>query len=181
MATVESPDLINALVDYIVTYSTPALVDSDHVLNGFERNISPPKDGNDYCVIQPISRTRRGTTIQEWDHEGDEVVRLKEYVDYVVQVDCYSNNIYDGASRAQTLETLALSYAGIELFRKHGVDCQYADGVRNISAFIDEGQYTSRWCVLLHLGYWRTVTVQEDFVNAVDLDVQSVDVKFPPL
>lgn len=177
---VQSPDFINALVDFIQTFSTPALKDSAHVLNAFERDITPPSDGNDFCVIQPISRARRGTTVQDWDKEGDDVIRLKEYVDVVYQIDCYSTNIFDAASRAQTFETVARSYAGVDFFKKYGIDCQYADSLQNLSSFVDEGQYTTRWRVLLHLGYWRVVTLDQDFIYGADVDVHNVDVRFPP-
>lgn len=178
--TVTTPNLIPALVDFITTFATPALIDSDHVLNGFERNITPPKDKQDFCVIQPISRTRRGTTVQEYDKTGDEVVRLKEYVDLDVQIDCYSRNLFDAASRAQTLETVARSFAGVDSFAKHNIDCQYADNVQNLTAILDEAQYQTRWRLVLRLGYWRTVQLDQPFVDALDVDVHNVDVRFPP-
>ena len=107
-------------------------------------------------------------------------MRLKEYVDLDVQIDCYSRNLFDAASRAQTFETIARSYAGVDLFAKHNIDCQYADGVQNLTAILDEAQYQTRWKVVLHLGYWRVVQIDQPFVDALDIDVQNVDVRFPP-
>lgn len=178
--TATTPNIIPALVDFITTFATPALADSNHVINGFERNIAPPKDKQDFCVIQPLRRARRGTTLQEYDKVGDDVIRLKEYVDLDVQIDCYSRNLFDAASRAQTFETVARSFAGVDLFSKHAIDCQNADGVQNLTAILDEAQYQSRWALTLHLGYWRTVEINQDYIEAMEIEIHNVDVRFPP-
>ena len=147
--TATTPNIIPALVDFITTFATPALADSNHVINGFERNIAPPKDKQDFCVIQPLRH-------------------------------CYSRNLFDAASRAQTFETVARSFAGVDLFSKHAIDCQNADGVQNLTAILDEAQYQSRWALTLHLGYWRTVEISQDYIEAMEIEIHNVDVRFPP-
>lgn len=183
MATRDLTDdqLLQSLIDFCVKYSTPALADDDHVIDGFSNNRQPPDDGNDFCVVQPIAQRRSGTTIEHWDPTGEEVLELREYVELDVQIDCYSTNRFDARARAQTFETIARSSVGVEHFLSYGgIDCLYSDDSQNLSGVLDEGLYVSRWMLVIHLGYWKRVEVAQDFFDAVDVNVTNVDVRFKP-
>ncbi len=172
--------LLSALIDFCTTYATPALADDMHVLAGFGNRITLPADGNDICIVTPISQTRSGTTIERYERDGPDTQELREYVDLDVQIDCYSTNLFDARQRAATLETVARSSVGVAHFLKYDIDCLYSDTVQNLSAVIDSGQYVSRWMLLLHLGYWKRVEVAQDFFSAVDVRLKNVDVHFKP-
>lgn len=173
-------DILNALIGFCFNFSAPALVDKMHVIDGFGNNRALPSDGNDFCVVTPIAQARSGQTIEHWDDDGNEIAELREYVDLDVQIDCYSTNVFDAMERAQALETCARSSYGVEHFLGFGIDCLYAEGVRNLSAVIDSKQYVSRWTLTLHLGYWKRVQLAQDFFTTARVCVHNADSKFKP-
>lgn len=177
---VTQADILNALIGFCYQYSAPALPDEMHVVDGFGNNRTLPKDGNDFCIVTPITMSRSGTNIERWEEDGQELLELQEYVNLDVQIDCYSTNGFDAMERAQTLETVARSEYGVNHFLESGIDCLYAEGIQNLSAVIDAKQYVSRWMLTLHLGYWKRVKLAQDFFNTAIVDVVNVDSKFKP-
>lgn len=173
-------DILHALTSFCVTFSAPALADEDHVFYGYESNRSLPSDGNDFCVVTPIAQRRVGSNIERWEPSGADEVELCEYVELDVQVDCYSTDSFSALERAQTYEAIARSFSGVDHFLTYGLDCLYADGLQNLTAVLDSSQYVSRWTLTLHLGYWKRLTLQQDFFFATTVDVVNVDTTFKP-
>lgn len=172
--------LSEALTAFCLNYATPPLLDASHVRLGFDNQNPLPSDGNDFCVVTPISQRRVGTNIERWDRQGEEVLELREYVEMSVQLDCYSTNLFDARRRAQTYETICRSSVGVEHFAEYDIDCLYSEDCQNLSGVVDAAQYVSRWMVMLTLGYWKRVAVPEDFFSAADLNIVNVDVQFKP-
>ena len=171
-----------ALEDFCLNFATPPLADAMHVVLGFTNQRTLPSDGNDFCIVTPITQRRAGTTIEHWEKQGPGTIELREYVELDVQLDCFSSSIYEdhARQRAQTYETVCRSSVGVQHFREYDIDCLYSEGCTNLSAVIDSAQYVSRWMVMLHLGYWKRVSVSEDFFSAVDLRLINVDSHFKP-
>lgn len=171
--------LLLALREFLSTCATPALPDEMHVIAGYQNSQMLPNDGNDFCVATPIQETEEGTPIQTFDAVNDLVV-LQAYHTVVVQVDCYSTTMFDAKDRANTYAVIASSEYGVNLFKQFDVDCQYADGIQNLTDVGDSGQYVSRWSVTLHLGYWKQVAIGQDYFNTANVNVINVDSRFPP-
>lgn len=173
-------NLFSAVEGFLIQFSTPELKDDGkHVLIGFSNDQTLPDDGNDFCVLSPLSFSRRGTNVEQWNGVEKAVTYL-EYVDTSWQIDCYSGSPNWAQRRAQTYEIIARSEAGVNYFKPLGVDCQYADSVSNLSGVLDSAKYVARWGITLHLGFWKQVSVSFPFFDALTVNVKNVDVSFPP-
>lgn len=169
---------IKALTEFLTSFATPHL-DESHVLIGQLSEMSLPRDGNDFCVFTPILQQRVGTTFDEWSKDSDTII-LSEYVNVTYQIDCYSSDIVHARERAQTYELVARSFYGVNHFKKYGIDCLFAERLRNLSSLLDDALYVSRWSIELQLGYTKRIEVPQDYFNKVDVGVFNVDVSFNP-
>lgn len=171
---------VKALRSFLYEFATPALKDEKHVLFGYVNEQPLPVDGNDFCVATLISQVRSGTTIEDYSESDQDVMGMREYVNAIIQIDCYSENIFDAMSRVQTYELVARSTKGVEHFRKYGIDCQYAENVRNLSGLLDSADYTARWSIELRLGYMKVVKTTQQYFEKIEPEIINVDVKFRP-
>nr|DAH90063.1 MAG TPA: tail completion protein [Caudoviricetes sp.] len=172
--------LMESLQDFALEFATPALVDVDHAVIGFVNNATPPKDGNDFVVITPLSQTRVGTNAESDDDPTSDTVTLSEYVQCEIQLDCYSRKRKNARLRAQTYETIARSGPGARFFRRYGIDCQFASPCQNLTAVMDSGQYVSRWTTTLTVGFWKQVSTGQDYFTDVKPELVNVDIRFKP-
>lgn len=169
-----------ALKKFIAKFAQPSLKDINHVLNGYSNNLSLPIDGDDFCVVTVLSENRKGQTMQTFPLSPENSVIYRTYYEQVIQVDCYSRDIYNARYRAETLETLARTETGVEFFLENDFDLLYADGLRDLSAVLDSAQYVSRWIFNLYLGKWKQVTIEQQYFDTATVNVRNVDVAFPP-
>ena len=168
-----------SIEEFLIAFSTPAIADDGiHVIYGSADDQSLPPD-NEFIVYTPISQSRRGRTFQEW-HKTDDVIGWREYVEVILQIDCYSSSPVHAMSRAQTFETMARSEAGVDFLKARHIDCLYADSVRNLTNLLDSGKPVPRWSLELHVGYWKQLQTDQDYFTSADVDVINVDVRFPP-
>lgn len=176
---VTEPQLYRALERFLIEFSTPPVADDGrHVIPGDIDEQSLPPD-NEFYMYAPIRSERQGTNIEEW-HDTDDVAGQLEYVETVVQVDCYSSSLVHAMRRAHTLETMMRSEPAVRHLAPYGIVPLYADAPRNLSRVMDSGKYVPRWSVDLHIGYWRRVDSVQEYFTKVTVDVQNVDVRFPP-
>ena len=171
--------LIQSVREFCLNFSTPPLKDLAHVIVGYTNNLTLPPDGNDFCVVTPISERRLHTT-KETDLDEKDSVQLAEYLESVVQIDCYSTNRTDARTRCESYELVARSRYGVEHFKKYNVDCQHADICRNTTAILDSDQYVSRWTTTLTLGIWKQVEITQDYFTEIEPELINVDLKFKP-
>lgn len=167
---------------FLLNFSTPPLTaDGLHVIPGNANDQSLPADGGDFCIYTPIYFGRRGTNVEEWQAEPIDAVNYCEYVETVLQIDCFSQSMVYAQQMAQTFELIARSEAGVNFFKPLYVDCLFAENVRNLSLIVDSKKYVARWCFELHLGFWKQVQVPFHYFTSVDVNVVNVDVRFPPV
>ena len=171
--------LVKSVRDFCLNFASPALKDIDHVIVGYTNNLTLPSDGNDFCVVTPISERRLHTT-KETDSKDVDSVHLSEYLETVVQIDCYSTNRKDARTRVESYELVARSRYGVDHFKKYQVDCQHADICRNTTAILDSDQYVSRWTTTLTLGIWKQVEITQDYFTDIDPELINVDAQFKP-
>ena len=172
--------LVRSVIDVCVLFSIPPLQDEFHVLNGFQNNVTPPPDGNDFCAVYPVGQVRVGTNAERYTRQGDEVMQLENYVEVSVQVDCYSKRLNVARERAQTYETVARSSKGVAHFKQYGIDCQYGGQLQNNTGLLDSDEYVARWTLTLTLGYWKAVRLTQDYATEVIPNVINIDAKFKP-
>ena len=173
-------DFVRAVRSFLLEFATPELKDEKHVLFGYVNEQSIPPDQNDFCVATIISMVRSGTTIEDYSDSAEDQMGLREYVNAIVQIDCYSEDIFNARDRIQTYEMIARSSKGVEHFRQYGIDCQYAENVRNLSGLLDSADYVSRWSMELRLGYMKVVKSKQQYFETVKPALINVDVKFRP-
>ncbi|MEI3244239.1 MAG: hypothetical protein V8R98_06490 [Holdemanella sp.] len=180
LAAVKQEQITEAFRSYLRKFAVPPYANDDarHLINGFANDLGLPED-NDFTVFTLISMTRRGSTIETHDAVS-ETSLLHEYVDLVVQVDCYSADRFAARDRAQAYELAGRSTYGADHFRAYGLDLQYVDGLQNLTAPTDSGRYVPRWAVTFHLGFKRTLKIDQDGFRFVEVDLANVDVKFKP-
>lgn len=171
--------LIQSVLDFCFKCSNPALADENHVIVGYTNNLTLPSDGNDFCVITPLSERRVHKTIES-DPMVTDNINLSEYLECEIQIDCYSSNRKDARLRVEAFELIAKSSYGVNFFRQYGIDCQGADVCRNLTTVLDSDQYVSRWNTTLTLGQWKTVQLTQDYFTDIDPELINVDAKFRP-
>lgn len=173
--------ITEAFRSYLRTFAVPKYAndDSRHIINGFANDLGLPQDGDDFTVFTPVGMNRRGSTIEKHDPLTD-TSELHEYVDLAVQVDCYSSSRFDARDRAQAYELVGRSSYGVDHFKRYGLDLQYVEGLRNLTAPMDAGRYVPRWTLTFHIGFKRTLRLTQDGFEFVKVNVANVDVKFPP-
>ena len=117
LAAVKQEQITEAFRSYLRKFAVPPYANDDarHLINGFANDLGLPED-NDFTVFTPISMTRRGSTIETHDAVS-ETSLLHEYVDLVVQVDCYSADRFAARDRAQAYELAGRSTYGADHFR----------------------------------------------------------------
>ena len=177
---VSEPGLYEAMERFLIEFSTPPVPDDGrHVIPGdIDDQTLPPTD-NEFFMFAPIRSERRGTNVRKWHATEDEVAQI-EYVETVVQVDCYSASLVKAMRRAQTLETMMRSEPAVRFLAPFGISPLFADAPRNLSRVMDAGRYVPRWSVDLHVGYWRRVDVHTEYFETAHIDIHNVDVRFPP-
>ena len=170
-----------AMYAFLTEFSTPEL-DLEHIMNGFENDVTLPPDGNDFAVFRPLSVRRRGTNSEtyEKDPDGRDIMTVGSYQEMLIQVDFYSKNWRDAQRRAQTIECVARSSYGPAFFNQFGLDCLYADEAQNLTAVMDSRKFVSRWSLILHVGHWKRVEIPQDFFTTAAPLVTEVGVKFKP-
>lgn len=180
LVSVKKEQITEAFRAFLTKFAVPPYANPDarHLVNGFANDFGLPDD-NDFSVFTPVSMTRRGSTI-ETHNAGNESSSLHEYVDLVVQVDCYSEDRFTARDRAQAYELVGRSTYGVDHFRAYGLDLQFVDGLQNLTAPNDSDRYVPRWSVTFHLGFKRTLQITQDGFSFVEVDIANVDAKFKP-
>ena len=83
--------LIQSVLDFCFKCSNPALADENHVIVGYTNNLTLPSDGNDFCVITPLSERRVHKTIES-DPLVTDNINLSEYLECEI-IDCQGADV----------------------------------------------------------------------------------------
>ncbi len=182
VTTVVDADVYGGIEGFLLVYSVPTLKnDGRHVIPSYVNDQTLPPDGGDFCVVNPITATRRGTNVEEWKRRtDDDTLDYLEYLETTWQIDCYSASPVRAMRMATTLETTIRSPVGVAFFRPKSIDCLFADAPINLSGLLDSGKYVSRWQLTAHFGYWKKVTVKSEYFDSLRINVVNVDSAFPP-
>lgn len=174
--------LFKGVEKYILSFSCPELKDDGlHVIPGYVNDQTLPADGGDFCVYAPTAFIRRGTDIEGWRKTAaEDAVDYSEYFESVWQIDCYSASPVRAMNRAAGLETLVRTEASVQLLSPYGLSPLYGEGLTNLTGVLDSGKYVGRWQLLARFGFWKKLSVEFPYFNAVDVRLVNVDAAFPP-
>lgn len=174
--------LFKGVEKYILSFSCPELKDDGlHVIPGYVNDQTLPADGGDFCVYAPTAFIRRGTDIEGWRKTAaEDAVDYSEYFESIWQIDCYSASPVRAMNRAAGLETLVRTEAAVQLLSPYGLSPLYGEGLTNLTGVLDSGKYVGRWQLLARFGFWKKLSVEFPYFNAVDVRLVNVDDAFPP-
>ncbi len=174
--------LFKGVEKYILSFSCPELKDDGlHVIPGYVNDQTLPADGGDFCVYAPTAFIRRGTDIEGWRKTAaEDAVDYSEYFESIWQIDCYSASPVRAMNRAAGLETLVRTEAAVQLLSPYGLSPLYGEGLTNLTGVLDSGKYVGRWQLLARFGFWKKLSVEFPYFNAVDVRLVNVDAAFPP-
>lgn len=184
-AVISEADVLTAVYAFVLAYALPAM-DAANIVQGWQNRVSLPAGVNDFAVIAPITRIRRGTDIESFDAstaaaDEDGTLSESEMIQTTFQIDlCSDINSGNAERRAQALETVARSYLGTRFFEDYGIACHYGSDVRRVPTLDDSNQYLERCLLTLTLAYWTTVSAEVPWFSAVNLIPKNVDVIYPP-
>lgn len=174
--------LFKGVEKYILSFSCPELKDDGlHVIPGYVNDQTLPADGGDFCVYAPTAFIQRGTDIEGWRKTAaEDAVDYSEYFESIWQIDCYSASPVRAMNRAAGLETLVRTEAAVQLLSPYGLSPLYGEGLTNLTGVLDSGKYVGRWQLLARFGFWKKLSVEFPYFNAVDVRLVNVDAAFPP-
>lgn len=170
-----------AVKDFELLLMQPAIA-ANQILAGNQNNLSLP-NSRDYVINTIVLHREIGTPVEDyvWDEETQAMSAvISRLVEMTVQADVYSDKPESARMRAESLASVARTTSGCDFFYQYGISSLYAEDPRNTTAVIDEDQYVQRWTTSLHLTYTHKVRLNVDSLNAVDVGVHNVDVRFPP-
>jgi hypothetical protein len=180
-----TPNFRAALYEFIAQFAAP-VIDKSAIFYGNQNNIALPEN-NDYIVFSYLSSVRHGTNSERWEKtDGNDYLYLSNTIEVIVQIDCYAvtTNGNDGINamlRAQALETVARSTAGVQFFNDRGISLLYADDPRDATFVGDSDSYVRRSTLTIHLSFESQVRTSVDYFYDVKLDLKNVDVSYPPV
>ena len=147
------------------------------VVQGIVNRVPSPAGG--FVLITRISKVRLSTDVTEYTDplHGPSSVEYLQSTDYQLQFDFFGE---DAADWAQVVSTLWRSLQACDFLKPYGIQPLYNDDPRQVPMVTGEKQYEQRWVMTTHLNYTPKVSVPQDFFDAVDVGVISVDATYAP-
>ena len=175
------PDIYEAVYNFVLTYGLPVLA-PENIFRGWQNRGALPAGTNEYAVISILNQTRVGTNVRTYVPTGDTGNQSeKTCLRCQVQVD-FCSDAYLSRRRAQALETITRSAAGVQFFNNYGLSSLYAEGIRDLSYVDESDQFVQRHMVLLHLSYWSGIEVEIEGFDTLQMErIENVDVHHPPI
>lgn len=147
------------------------------VIRGQDNRVAEPAEA-DFVVMTPLFFHRLGTNIDTYDTVGGTMIVLQPYR-YTVQLDFHGKQAADSA---QIVSALFRDDYAVQQFASSGfaVEPLYCEDALQ-TPFINENQQVEyRWTVDVQLECDPTITVQQQFANALNLGLVSVEASYPP-
>lgn len=167
-------DAVYAAVKAFVMAALP--LDSAHVIKGNQNRVAMPSAP--FVVMNIATMTRLRTNVDLFDSTIPDPTSMtrEQGVMAEMQLDVYGPGSGD---MANILTTLWRDPYGCDAL---GDTCQplYAEIATQAPLVTGEEQYLERYIVRARLQYNPVVSVTQDFASVVEVDVISVDQRYPP-
>lgn len=155
-------DILGAVYDFVLAYAwrdddCPQLK-PDQIVRGWQNSGTLPRQTSEFCVLTLRQSVTHGKPIARRKVTDDDYHRaITKLVDHTVQVDFCSAEPFVLPQvtklRADLLDAVAYSPEAVEFFQgiSPNLNCNYGDGVTDLSYFDGDKLYTARYMVTLHL------------------------------
>lgn len=172
MSTVISP-LPEDLFAALVSYAKGLLGTTVEVIRAFDNDVSMPN--SDHVRIQSVSSQALSTNVDTYDKlAGTRTVKTPKRVG--LQIECFGENAWRWVEILQNLwrddyavQTLAPVCTPL-----------YASTARYLPVQTAEARYVPRYLFEAYCEYDPTVTVTQEFAEALNVDLVEVDATYPP-
>lgn len=148
------------------------LVDCE-IVKGLDNQVPMPA-GDDFVVVTPGAGRALGASI-ETPRNASQAVEISQPTEFRVSVDCFGANA-GNISRMLSMATRT-SYACDQLT---GMAPLFADDAVQFPLISGEEQYVERWRFDFVLQYTPVLTLPQQSMLSVNLDVVSVDATYRP-
>lgn len=174
-SSITEQQVLTALGNWLTTLLPAGTAIQQGQQNGIPQPLPPS------CIMTPVTRFRFSQNVDTWAN-NDTVNTIQVMTDtrYDVQLDFYS--VDSAASEnAQTFAALWRDDYAYEALISSGVGVLYASAPLNLAEYVnDSKQYERRWTVTASMEIQPVIDVPAQFSNAVQVQIESVDVEFPP-
>lgn len=162
-------DVFKALKTFLNSFLPP----KTEVIQAQDNRVSMPKGG--FVTMNNVSFERLSFNVDNYDSltQGKTVLTPTKYD---IQLDFYGENSPTWAFQAQSL--FRDTYA-TELFPKN-IQPLYADNPVQIPLIDGESQYEQRWKLVASLQYNPIISVVQQSMLAVDIELAPIDQTFKP-
>lgn len=166
----------DALVEALGAFVQMIVGSQVAVVRGQQNRVPPPKGR--YVYITPVlapALSLPHTTYADVPDAG--TMTLTRPTQWNAQVDCYG----DGAQDMALAIGIALrSSYGCDALKASGAQPLYTGEPRQLPFITAEDQYLERWSVDAVLQFNPSITVPQQFADALHVDLVEVDTTYPP-
>lgn len=154
---------------------------SQSVIRAAQNRVSLPPY-SEIIILTLLNAVRHGTNVHmhrylmKTDTLQEDIKMLTEYT---VQIDCIGEFESDVMQRANTIAIVARDAFACDFFRPYKILPLYAEDVRNLTFIDEQKQWRPRYSVVVHFETWNEHRVSQDYFNAVDVEIENVDVHHP--
>lgn len=150
------------------------------VVRGQDNGVGEPV-GTDFIEMWPIAMPRLATNSDSYIDPGTNpgTRNSKQSIAAHVQIDVHGPNSTDNANMITTLfrdEYACISFAAIN----PDIQPLYCDDPKQIPFINGENQYETRWIIEAVIQYNPVTQTPQDFADAVQVGIISVDAAYPP-
>lgn len=169
--------MYKAVYDYILKFADPP-IEADRIFRGYPNRTALPLT-NTYIVFTVSDNIERvGTNISQYPDDNSE--STSSYRHYAVDIDFTSDDQDISLKWSSKFETLGRSDISTRFFEPYEVFFIRSSNIQFLPYVDDNRQYIYRYRVQIIIAIWETVTAQQDYFTAVELNLENVDVHHIP-
>ncbi len=140
-----------------------------------QSNLVPMPEGQFICMT-PISQRRLSTN--ESTYDGVDTRDVQQHTEYSIQIDCYGASSSDHATN---ISIMLRDFYGCEFLSPYACQPLFTSDPSQVPLINGEGNYEQRWMLTAVLQFNPTVSVTQQFADALEVDILSVPADFPPV
>lgn len=170
-------DALGAVHEFIAEYIWP---EPDLIVRGWQNTAALPNSG-EYAVLTLSGVSRRGTNTHKYAFPpvSGITATARELLVYDIQADFCGLDEEAVYRRAALLGLLTRDRAACDFFRKYNLSSLYADDPKALTFVNDGNQWQIRYSIDVHLAAWLEHDLILDAFEAVQLNLENVDVHHP--
>lgn len=161
------------IVTAMRTFLLDVLPDGVEVVRGQQNLVGEP-DGADFVVMTPAVRTRVSTNVDSWSSDPDtDTIQIQRGTFVDMQLDIHGPN---SADNGQIITTVWRDEWAVDAIPGMIFAPLYATDGHQLPYINGEKQYEDRWVIDLLLHVKPTITVSQQFADAITINLVEADV-----